>query len=124
MVDSSGWIEAFVGGPNAHVFRPRLLASEGLIVPSIVIYEVTRYIRRVVTTEAADRVQAWMEQCQVAELDAAMASYASRVAIDERLAMADSIIRATALRLRAELWTQDAHFSQLAGVRYIPKPVN
>jgi toxin FitB len=86
VVDSSGWIEAFVGGPNAHVFRPRLLATDELIVPSIVIYEVTSYVRRVVSPEAADRVQAWMEQCQVADLDAAMASYASRVAMDERLA--------------------------------------
>jgi predicted nucleic acid-binding protein len=124
VVDSSGWIEAFVGGPNAHIFRPRLLSGDGLIVPTIVIFEVTKYVRRDVSNQAADRIQAWMEQCEVAELDTALASYAARVALTERLAMADSIIWATSLRLNAELWTQDAHFSQLAGVRYIPKPVH
>ncbi len=38
------------------------------------------------------------------------------------LPLADSLIYATARRHEAELWTQDAHFAGLAGVRYFPKP--
>ena len=37
------------------------------------------------------------------------------------LAMADSLTYATAQNAGAELWTQDAHFDGLAGVRYFPK---
>ena len=38
------------------------------------------------------------------------------------LPMADSLIYATALRHGAMLWTQDAHFDGLVGVRYFSKP--
>jgi hypothetical protein len=36
--------------------------------------------------------------------------------------LVDSLIYATARHHDAELWTQDAHFEGLAGVRYFPKP--
>jgi predicted nucleic acid-binding protein len=35
--------------------------------------------------------------------------------------MADSIILATARAHQATLWTQDAHFKEIPGVRYIEK---
>ena len=35
--------------------------------------------------------------------------------------MADSIILATAVAHRATLWTQDADFENVKGVRYLPK---
>ena len=38
------------------------------------------------------------------------------------LPMADSLIYATAQRHAAELWTQDAHFDGLPGVKYFRKP--
>lgn len=38
-----------------------------------------------------------------------------------KLAMADSVILATARAFDAELWTQDVHFANLAGVHYIEK---
>ncbi len=38
------------------------------------------------------------------------------------LPMADAIILATAQAYEAVLWTQDSHFKEIDGVRYIPKP--
>ena len=38
-----------------------------------------------------------------------------------KLPLADSIIYATAQAHGATLWTQDAHFDGLPGVRYTPK---
>jgi hypothetical protein len=40
IVDSSGWLEFFAGGPNADHFSPPLSDASSLIVPSISIYEV------------------------------------------------------------------------------------
>ena len=48
-------------------------------------------------------------------------STAARLSVEHRLPMADSIILATALAHRATLWTQDADFENVNGVRYLPK---
>ena len=46
VVDSSGWIEFFVGGPNAGFFETPLGAEDELLVPSVVVLEVYRYVLR------------------------------------------------------------------------------
>ena len=35
VVDSSGWLEFFAGGPNADFFAPVLQAVDELVVPSV-----------------------------------------------------------------------------------------
>ena len=45
VIDSSGWLEYFAGGPNATFFAPALADAERIIVPSISILEVFRRIR-------------------------------------------------------------------------------
>ena len=40
VVDSSGWIEYFVGGPNCEYFEEAIHNVEKLVVPSISITEV------------------------------------------------------------------------------------
>jgi predicted nucleic acid-binding protein len=64
---------------------------------------------------------AMMRQGRVVPLDDALALDAGRLSVEHRLPMADSIILATALAHRATLWTQDADFENLKGVRYLPK---
>jgi len=46
---------------------------------------------------------------------------AAHISIELKLAMADSIILATARAYNATLWTQDEHFKDIEGVRYIEK---
>jgi predicted nucleic acid-binding protein len=41
--------------------------------------------------------------------------------VEKRLPLADSIILATARRHSALVWTQDAHFEGLEGVRYVAR---
>jgi predicted nucleic acid-binding protein len=123
VVDSSGWIEYVQGGPNAATFAPVLRSHSLLVVPTVVVYEVTRYLRREVSDEAADQTLARMEQSVVADLDFATATEAARIGLAEKLAIADSIILATARAHGATLWTQDAHFRDVPGVRYVPKPI-
>ncbi len=42
VADSSGWIEYFRNGPRASVFAPPVEEPDGLLVPCIAIYEVSR----------------------------------------------------------------------------------
>src|SRR5213082_2257660 len=46
---------------------------------------------------------------------------AARLSIDHSIAMADSMMLATAQRNGAVLWTQDADFEGLPGVRFFAK---
>jgi hypothetical protein len=43
VVDSSGWIEFALDGPNAGIFEPPLPDTANLVVPSISVFEVYRY---------------------------------------------------------------------------------
>ena len=52
------------------------------------------------------------------ELDDPLALEAAELSIETKLALADSIILATAQARDAELWTQDSDFEGLEGVRY------
>ncbi|MBM3126870.1 MAG: type II toxin-antitoxin system VapC family toxin, partial [Chloroflexi bacterium] len=46
---------------------------------------------------------------------------AAHISRELKLAMADSLILATARAYNAMLWTQDAHFKGMEGVKYIEK---
>jgi predicted nucleic acid-binding protein len=59
-----------------------------------------------------------MQRGHVVEIDLSLALEAAV----NGLPMADSLIYATARRHGATLWTQDAHFDGLPGVRYFAKP--
>jgi len=62
-----------------------------------------------------------MKQGRVIELDADLAIYAAKLGKDNKLALADSIIFATATKFGCVLWTQDQHFKDLRNVRYFKK---
>jgi len=62
-----------------------------------------------------------MEQGTVVDLDRVTALEAARLSLLHRLPMADSVMLATARRHDAILWTQDADFEQLDGVRYFAR---
>ncbi len=122
VVDSSGWLEYFAGGPNADFFAPPLAEIDSLIVPAISVYEVFKIILRQKDESAALETVALMEQGRVIALDTSISLLAARLSLDLSLPMADSIILATARLHRAVLWTQDADFERIEGVQYRPKP--
>ena len=62
-----------------------------------------------------------MLNAQVVSLDSALSISAANVGQKYRLAMADSIIYATAIQYDAVLWTADKHFDGLPNVRYFDK---
>jgi predicted nucleic acid-binding protein len=60
-----------------------------------------------------------MRQGRVIDLNDSLALSAARLSVDLKLPLADSIILATARQHGAQLWTQDAHFEGMEGVRYV-----
>jgi len=121
VVDSSGWLEYFSGEGNVDFFAPAIEDTEHLLVPVICIYEVFERVmqQRGLTTARANISD--MHEGKIIELDSSLALSAAHISIELKLAMADSIILATARAYNATLWTQDEHFKDIQGVRYIEK---
>lgn len=121
VVDSSGWIEFFINGVNADFFDAPIRDSENLIVPTICLYEVFKRVLLKLGDDRALKIIGQMSLGTVVDLDRNIAMRAAQISLEIKLAMADSIILATARGYNATLWTQDEHFKDLEGVRYIEK---
>lgn len=121
VVDSSGWLEYFAEGPNAGFFTAAIEKPADLVVPTISLYEVFKRVLQQRDHGAALQVIAVMRQGLVVELTEALAVSAARLSVKHGLPMADSIMLATAQASDATLWTQDADFKALPGVRYSAK---
>jgi predicted nucleic acid-binding protein len=121
VVDSSGWLEYFANGPNADFFAEPLADAGSLIVPAISIFEVFKRVLAQRDEAAAIQAAALMQLGQVVPLDEVLAMSAAKLSWELKLPMADSIILTTSRRFEAQLWTQDADFEGLPGVRYVAK---
>ena len=120
VVDSSGWLAYFGDTSNAAFFAPAVEDVGALVVPAVTLYEVFKRLLQQRDETDALRAVAQMRQGRVVNVDAEVALEAARLSLSHRLPMADSLILATARRAGAQLWTQDADFDGLAGVRYTP----
>src|SRR5512143_1598523 len=115
VVDSSGWVEYFTEGANARFFIPAIQDLENLLVPSICIYEVFKRLALDLGEESALQAVGIMSYGREVELDRNIAVDAAQISLEHRLAMADSIILASARANEAILWTQDVHFKGIKG---------
>ena len=121
LVDSSCWLEFFAGSAVGELVSEPIENTRQLIVPAIVIYEVFKKLLVEVGEDNAIMALAHMKQGKVVDLDASIAIQAARIGIENKLALADSIIYATASQYDCLLWTQDKHFEKMAHVRYFSK---
>ena len=119
VVDSSGWLEFLAGGPNADFFAPAFDAPDDLVVPTVSIYEVFKRVLQQRGEGDALQAVALMQQGDVVELSASLALDSARTSVDLGMPMADAIILTTARSYGATLWTQDADFEGIPGVRYV-----
>jgi toxin FitB len=121
LVDSSAWLEYFADGPNAQFFAPAIEKTSELIVPTIVVFEVFKRVLQQRSARAALETVAVLRQGRFVELTDSLAIVAATVSHREKLPMADSIIIATARSENAVIWTQDADFERLPGVKFRAK---
>jgi toxin FitB len=122
VVDSRGWIEYLSDGPNAGFFSEPIEDEAALLVPSLSLFEVYRHLLRHVDRDDALQIVAGMRQGSVIDLDDRLALAAAESSGATKLALADSIMLATAQAHDAVFWTQDADFAGLEGVRLKRKP--
>ena len=120
IVDSSGWLEYFADGPNAKYYVDPLNEISSLMIPVITIYEVFNVVLRESSENDALLVVAAMQKGRVIDLDTNIAMAASRLSLRLNLAMADSVILATARAYGCVVWTQDSDFQNIEGIRYFP----
>lgn len=121
LVDSCGWLEYFADSPHADFYAPGIEETGRLVVPTICILEVFKRVFQQKGEDAALQVAALMHQGQVMDLNTSIALHAAKLGCELKLPLADSVILATAQASGALIWTQDAHFKDLDGVRYLEK---
>ena len=121
LVDSCGWLEYFADGPHADFYAAALEDPGSLMVPTICLLEVFKRVYQQRGEDAALQAAAAMHQGLVVPLDATLALRAARISSDLKMPLAASVILATAQTYDSVIWTQDAHFKGLAGVRYKEK---
>jgi toxin FitB len=119
LVDSSGWIEFFAGGPQADRYVAYLKNPAQVITPTIVVYEVFKKIKRERGEEAALRAAAQLKVTQVIPLTEPIARLAADLSLQHGLAMADAVIYATSQDQDAQLVTSDADLKDLPSVVYL-----
>lgn len=122
VVDTCGWIEWLTDGNLASRFEPYLAHPGDLIVPTIVQYELHRWVCRERDEATAMEVIGVTEQGTVVPLDTSLALLASELADAHRLTMADAVVYATAQQVGSALITCDEHFTNLPAVEYCQKP--
>lgn len=121
VVDTCGWIEWLANGSLKPKFAHYLQHNENLIIPTLVQMELFKWVSREKNEEAAAAVIGVTSQCHVVDLDTSIALSAAAISTQFQLALADSIIYATAQRHRAQVVTCDKHFRLLENVLYFAK---
>jgi len=121
IVDSCGWLEWFTDGKLADHYKEYLVATDNILMPAIILYEVYKILKREVGEEKALLAAGYMKNCPVIPLDDTLALVAADIALQEKLAMADAIIVAISRVHNCRIISSDADLKEQANVDYIPK---
>jgi len=103
------------------IFGKYLKEPENLLVPTIIQYELYKWICRERDESLALNVIGITEQGKVVSMDTSLALAAADVAKQYKLAMADAIIYACATLHKVQLVTSDKHFDGLPEVVFKAK---
>jgi predicted nucleic acid-binding protein len=116
LVDTCGWI-SWLTQDKHHAFFGRYMSDPRyLLVPTIVQFELYKWVCREKDETLAAEVIGLTEQGTVAPLDTSLALLAAELAPKHKLAMADAVIYAASQLNRVLLVTNDKHFQKLDGV--------
>ena len=121
LIDSCVWAEVLQGSPTGQLFKPLMPTPAQLLVPTMVLYEVSKWLARTMDSQAADQVMVTLQSAEVVDATSSIALQAAELSITYKLHAIDALIYATALEHDAELVTCDAYFKDLPQVDYTPK---
>jgi predicted nucleic acid-binding protein len=119
LVDSSGWIEFFSGGPLADRYAAYFKDPSQVVTPTIVVYEVYKKIKRERGEAAAMIAAGQLNATQVIPLTEPIARLAADLSLRHGLAMADAMVYASSRDQDAQLVTSDADLKNLPGVTFL-----
>ena len=92
LIDSSAWLEYLAGGPPAQHVTAAIEDIERLLVPTIVLLEVTRRVMQQRDEDAALQVAAVLHEGKIVPLDSGIALSAAHFGVVHKLPLAQSII--------------------------------
>lgn len=121
LVDSCVWAEVLMATPTGQVFKSKIPPQSQLLVSTMVLYELGKWLARNVDSEITDQVLVTLLNAQVVEPTASIALQAAQLSVTHKLHALDALIYATALEHDAQLVTCDAHFKDLPQVEYTAK---
>lgn len=121
VVDSCGWLSYFTDDGNASFFAPLIEDTANLLLPGIVVYEVSRRLVQLYGEAGQAQGLRYLRLAQYVAADWDIHFAASQAAARHKLHMADAIIWQTAQSHSALLYTQDAAFANVPGVVYQAK---
>jgi predicted nucleic acid-binding protein len=120
-VDSCGWIEYLMAAENKDFFAPYIENNTNTFISSIVIYEVSRILLRFLNENKVLEIILFMKQFNQIEITPEISFIAAKISQEENLAMADSILLASAKQKQCRFITQDIDFKGKNDVEYIKK---
>lgn len=121
LIDTCGWIEWLTNGKLATLFEPYFKDPSELIIPTLIQYELYKWVCREKNSTLALEIIGITENGLVVPLDTALALYAAELSKEYNLSMADAIVYATSKNNNVELITADKHFKDLANVKFFEK---
>lgn len=111
VVDSSVWIEILSAGELQKACEAEIGSQRILRIPTLVIYEVYRKMKQLVSEEEALEVVAFLRGNEVLEMDGDVALAAADISLQRKLPMADSLVLAHAILCGDTLLTLDNDFA-------------
>lgn len=121
VIDSSVWLEYFADTKYVKPFLKVIDDQKNSIVPTIILYEVFKKVLSERDHSTALNIAAHMQLGRIVDFNFELALIAARLSKEHQLPMADSIVLATARKYNATVWTMDADFKGLPGVKYFKK---
>ncbi len=121
VIDTSGWLEYFTGGPNSNIFSTAIKNNPKIIIPTIILYDLWKKISREKGEDKVIEVVAQLKRFDIISLDESLSISVAKISNEFKIPMADSIIYGTAKKYNATLWAQDPDFKDFENVKYIEK---
>jgi predicted nucleic acid-binding protein len=120
LLDSWAWIEYWRGSKHADKAASYIESAEEALISSINLAEIYVWILRQYGQKQADAKKSVIaRRCFVVNLDPSIAVEAAKIKHYRRMALADSIVLATAIKFSAKVVTGDADFEDLREAIFI-----
>lgn len=116
LVDASAWIEFLVDRPLAGKIEALMSEPDQLVVPTITLAKVQRWVLREYSSTEALTVVASMRQGFVVSLDEPLAVAAAEIAHRYSISLSRSVVYAVSVMHNAKLFTLDRVLGELPGV--------